>query len=96
MEAASLEPLKRAGREDAYMAMFGTGLGVGYPPIWVGSLTINRWSDKILAPGMVFYAHSCLQFVDEEIGITQGGSYLVTEDGYAPICGPGHIDLFVA
>lgn len=96
MEAASIEPLKRAGREDAYMAMFGTGLGVGYPPIWVGSLTINRWSDKILAPGMVFYAHSCLQFVEEQIGITQGGSYLVTEDGYEPICGPGHIDLFVA
>lgn len=96
MEAASLEPLKRAGREDAYMAMFGTGLGIGYPPIWVGSLTINRWSDKILAPGMVFYAHSCLQFADENIGITQGGSYLVTKDGYEPICGPGHIDLFVA
>ena len=96
MEAASLEPLKRAGRENAYMAMFGTGLGVGYPPIWVGSLTINRWSDTILAPGMVFYAHSCLQFVEEGIGITQGGSYLVTEDGYEAICGPGHIPLFVA
>ncbi|MEM0950146.1 MAG: Xaa-Pro peptidase family protein [Pseudomonadota bacterium] len=96
MEAASLEPLKRAGRQNAYMAMFGTGLGVAYPPIWVGSLTINRWSEKILAPGMVFYAHSCLQFVDEGIGITQGGSYLVTEDGYEPICGPGHIPLFVA
>ena len=96
MEAASLEPLKRAGRESAYMAMFGTGLGIGYPPIWVGSLTINRWSDKILAPGMVFYAHSCLQFVDEGIGITQGGSYLVTEDGYEAICGPGRTPLFVA
>jgi Xaa-Pro aminopeptidase len=96
METASLEPLKRVGREKAYMAMFGTGLGVAYPPIWVGSLTINRWSDKILAPGMVFYAHSCLQFVDEGIGITQGGSYLVTEDGYEPVCGPGHIPLFVA
>jgi len=96
MESASLEPLKRVGREKAFMAMFGTGLGVAYPPIWVGALTINRWSDKILAPGMVFYAHSCLQFVDEGIGITQGGSYLVTEDGYEPICGPGHIDLFVA
>ncbi|MCP5087773.1 MAG: aminopeptidase P family protein [Rhodobacteraceae bacterium] len=96
METASLGPVKRAGREKAYMAMFGTGLGVGYPPIWVGALTINRWSDKILAPGMVFYAHSCLQFVDEGIGITQGGSYLVTQDGYEPICGPGQIDLFVA
>ena len=96
MEAASLEPLKLAGREKAYMAMFGTGLGVGYPPIWVGSLTINRWSDNILAPGMVFYAHSCLQCLDEGIGITQGGSYLVTEDGYEPICGPGHVPLFVA
>lgn len=95
MESASLEPLKRAGREKAYMAMFGTGLGVAYPPIWVGSLTINRWSDTILEPGMVFYAHSCLQFMDEGIGITQGGSYLVTEDGYEPICGPGHIPLFV-
>lgn len=96
MEAASLKPLKRAGREDAYMAMFGTGLGVGYPPIWVGALTINRWSDMVLAPGMVFYAHSCLQFVDEGIGITQGGSYLVTKEGYEPICGPGHIDLYSA
>ena len=96
MEEAALEPLRRVGREAAYMAMFGTGLGVAYPPIWVGALTINRWSDTVLEPGMVFYAHSCLQFVEDGIGITQGGSYLVTDTGYEPICGPGQIDLFVA
>jgi Xaa-Pro aminopeptidase len=95
MERASIEPLKKAGREDAYMVMFGTGLGVAYPPVWVGALTINRWSDKVLEPGMVFYAHSCLQFMDEGIGILQGGTYHVTDRGAEPICGAGICDLVV-
>ncbi|MCZ6895079.1 MAG: hypothetical protein O7H40_13670, partial [Gammaproteobacteria bacterium] len=95
MERAAIEPLKKVGREDAYMVMFGTGIGVAYPPVWVGALTINRWSEKVLEPGMVFYAHSCLQFMDEGIGILQGGTYHVTERGAEPICGAGICDLVV-
>ncbi len=95
MEHASIEPLKKAGREDAYMVILGTGLGVAYPPIWGGSLHINRWSDLKIEAGMVFYVHSCLQFMEENIGILQGGTYHVTDSGVEMLCGSGEIDLLV-
>jgi|GEM_PF-1436580 len=95
LEHASIEPLKKAGREDAYMVMMGTGLGIAYPPIWGGSLHINRWSDLTIEVGMVFYLHSCLQFMEEKIGILQGGTYLVTEAGAELLCGSGEHDLLV-
>lgn len=95
MEHASIEPLKKIGREDAYMVMLGTGLGIAYPPIWGGSLLINRWSDLTIETGMVFYAHSCLQFMEEGIGILQGGTYHVTETGVEMLCGAGICELLV-
>ena len=95
VEHASIEPLKRVGREDAYMVMLGTGLGVAYPPIWGGSLLINRWSDITIQKGMVFYVHSCLQFMEEGIGILQGGTYHVTDTGVEMLCGAGDCELLV-
>jgi hypothetical protein len=78
-----------------YMVMMGTGLGVAYPPIWGGSLHVNRWSDLTIETGMVFYLHSCLQFMDEKIGILQGGTYHVTETGVEMLCGSGDHELLV-
>jgi len=95
IEHASIEPLKKAGREDAYMVMLGTGLGVAYPPIWGGSLHINRWSNLTIETGMVFYIHSCLQFMEENIGILQGGTYHVTDSGIKLLCGDGVCELLV-
>lgn len=93
IERASIEPLRRAGREDAYMVMMGTGLGVAYPPIWGGSLHVQRWSDLKIEAGMVFYLHSCLQFMSEKLGILQGGTYHVTETGIETLCGAGDVEL---
>lgn len=93
IEEASLTPLRRAGLEHAAMMRFGYGLGIAYPPIWLETLQISRGFDRVLEPGMVFVLHSCLELPDEEIGIVQGGTYLMTDSGLEMLAGAGDIDL---
>lgn len=96
IEEASLEPLRKAGLEKAAMMRFGYGLGIAYPPIWLETLQISRGFDRRLAPGMVFVLHSCLELPDEELGVVQGGTYLLKDDGLEMLAGAGDIDLFCA
>ena len=93
IEEASLAPLRREGLEDAAMMRFGLGLGVGYPPVWVGSFQIDRFSQQTLKPGMVFYVHACLELVDEGIGTVQGATYVVTPTGIEMLAGGGDVAL---
>ena len=37
IEKASLKPLEREGLAHTAMMRFGLGIGIGYPPVWVGS-----------------------------------------------------------
>lgn len=93
IEEASLEPLRKAGLEQAAMMRFGYGLGIAYPPIWLETLQISRGFDRVLQPGMVFVLHSCLELPDEELGVVQGGTYLLKDDGLEMLAGAGDIDL---
>lgn len=93
IEEASLEPLRKAGLEKAAMMRFGYGLGIAYPPIWLETLQISRGFDRRLEPGMVFVLHSCLELPDEDIGVVQGGTYLLTNSGLEMLAGAGDIDL---
>lgn len=93
IEESSLEPLRKAGLEHAAMMRFGYGLGIAYPPIWLETLQISRGFDRVLEPGMVFVLHSCLELPDEEIGIVQGGTYLLKDDGLEMLAGAGDVDL---
>jgi Xaa-Pro aminopeptidase len=96
IDNASLEPLRRENLEHAAMMRFGLGIGIGYPPVWVGTFQIDRFSNERLLPGMVFYIHSCIALPDEGIGIIQGGSYLVTATGIEPLSGAADCELFIA
>jgi len=93
IEKASLEPLKREGLEHTAMMRFGLGIGIGYPPVWVGSFQIDRYSTQNLEPGMVFYIHACLELVDEGIGTVQGASYYVNSSGIEMLAGGGDVEL---
>ena len=93
IEEASLEPLRKAGLEHAAMMRFGYGLGIAYPPIWLETLQISRGFDRLLEPGMVFVLHSCLELPDEEIGVIQGGTYLLNDNSLEMLAGAGDIDL---
>jgi len=96
IEEASLGPLRKAGLEHAAMMRFGYGLGIAYPPIWLETLQISRGFDRRLSPGMVFVLHSCLELPDEEIGIVQGGTYLLSDNRLEMLAGAGDIDLVSA
>lgn len=93
IEKASLEPLQREGLAHTAMMRFGLGIGIGYPPVWVGSFQIDRYSTQILEPGMVFYIHACLELVDEGIGTVQGASYYVNPTGIEMLAGGGDVEL---
>ena len=93
IEKASLEPLKREGLEHTAMMRFGLGIGIGYPPVWVGSFQIDRYSAQTLEPGMTFYVHACLELVDEGIGTVQGATYYVTQTGIERLSGGGDVEL---
>jgi Xaa-Pro dipeptidase len=93
IEEASLAPLRREGLEDTAMMRFGLGLGVGYPPVWVGTFQIDRFSPQILEPGMLFYVHACIELVDEGIGTVQGATYYVTPTGIEMLVGGGDVEL---
>jgi Xaa-Pro aminopeptidase len=93
IEKASLAPLEREGLAHTAMMRFGLGIGIGYPPVWVGSFQIDRYSTQILQPGMVFYIHACLELVDEGIGTVQGASYYVNPTGIEMLAGGGDVEL---
>ena len=96
IEEASLGPLRRENLDHAAMMRFGLGIGIGYPPAWVGTFQMDRYADARLAPGMVFYIHSCLELLDEGIGVIQGGSYCVRDDGIEALSGAADCELYVA
>ncbi|HVM78467.1 MAG TPA: Xaa-Pro peptidase family protein [Stellaceae bacterium] len=93
VEAASLEPLRRAGLEGAALMRFGYGIGVAYPPIWLEPLQISRGFDQVLQPGMVFVLHAYLQLLEENLGVIQGGTYALTETGLEMLVGGGDVEL---
>jgi Xaa-Pro aminopeptidase len=93
IEEASLVPLRKAGLEHAAMMRFGYGIGIAYPPIWLETLQISRGFDRVLAPGMAFVLHSCIEIPEEEIGIIQGGTWLLGDSGLEMLVGAGDVDL---
>lgn len=96
IDNASLVPIAKAGLTHAALMRFGIGIGIGYPPVWVGTFQIDRFSEGVLQPGMVFYIHSWLSLVDDGLGVMLGGTYLVTEKGIEQLSGAGAVDLFIA
>ncbi|MBS0561756.1 MAG: aminopeptidase P family protein [Proteobacteria bacterium] len=95
VEEASLEPLRRAGLEGAAVMRFGYGIGIAYPPIWLEPLQISRGVDQRLEPGMVFVLHAYLQLPDEGLGVIQGGTYMLGQDGIEMLVGGGDVALEV-
>jgi Xaa-Pro aminopeptidase len=96
IDIASQGPIKRAGLEHAAQMRFGIGIGIGYPPIWVGSFEIDRFSKGVLVPGMVFYVHSWLGLPDKGLGAMLGGTFLVTQTGVELLSGAGPVEMYVA
>ncbi len=95
VEEASLVPLRAHGLEHAAMMRFGYGIGIAYPPIWLETLQIARGFDDVLVPGMAFVLHSCLELPDENLGVIQGGTWLLEETGLRLLAGAGPCDLLV-
>jgi Xaa-Pro dipeptidase len=93
VEEASLEPLRAAGLEDKFLMRFGYGIGIAYPPIWLEALEICRESNQIMQANTSFVLHSCVELEDEGIGIIQGGTYALTEDGLELLTGGGAVPL---
>lgn len=93
VEEASLKPLRARGLEHAAMMRFGYGIGVAYPPIWLEALQIARGFDDRLEDRMAFVLHSCIELPDENLGIIQGGTYVLGEDGLRMLCGAGDCAL---
>ncbi|HVY50088.1 Xaa-Pro dipeptidase [Hypericibacter adhaerens] len=96
IDNASLAPIIKAGIGHAAQMRFGVGIGIGYPPVWVGTFQIDRFSDGVLHPGMVFYVHAWLSLADERLGVMLGGSYLVGETAVEQLSGAGPVELFTA
>ena len=95
VEEASLEPLRAAALEGAAIMRFGYGIGITYPPIWLEPLQISRGIDQRLEPGMVFVLHAYLQLLEEGLGIIQGGTYALTDNGLEMLVGGGDVALEV-
>ena len=95
VEEASLVPLRAHGLEDAAMMRFGYGVGIAYPPIWLETLQIARSFDFTLQPGMAFVLHSCLELPQEQLGVIQGGTWIMTETSLELIAGAGPCELLV-
>jgi Xaa-Pro aminopeptidase len=95
VEEASLEPLRREGLDEFAMMRFGYGIGIGYPPVWLETLQIDRHSAQRIEVGMVFVLHACIELVDEKLGAIQGGTYTLTENGLEMLVGDGDADLVI-
>jgi len=95
VEDASFEPVRRAGLMDHCLWRYGYGVGIAYPPIWLGTLQISEGFDHRLEVGMTFTLHAWLGLNDENIGLLMGGSYVLTDDGLEQLCGGGDVELDV-
>ena len=93
VEEASLVPLRAAGLEAAFLMRFGYGIGIAYPPIWLEALEICRESKQIMQANTTFVLHSCIELPEEGIGIIQGGTYALTENGLENLTGGGSVPL---
>jgi Xaa-Pro aminopeptidase len=89
VEEASLAPLRAHGLKEAAMMRFGYGVGVAYPPIWLETLQIARGFDFTLEPGMAFVLHSCLELPEESLGVIQGGTWVLENEGLRLLAGAG-------
>ncbi|HWA43648.1 MAG TPA: Xaa-Pro peptidase family protein [Hypericibacter adhaerens] len=94
-EEASLVPLRKHGLEHTAMMRFGYGIGIAYPPIWLETLQISRGFSRRFETGMVFVLHSCIELVEEGIGIIQGGTYHLTDAGPRMLVGAGDSPLVI-
>lgn len=94
IDIGSRKPIERAGLGEAAQMRFGVGIGIAYPPIWLSSLQLDRFSSGTLVPDMTFYVHSWLSLAREGLGVMLGGTYLVTETGIEALSGAGPADLF--
>lgn len=95
IEEASLEPVRAAGLEAYANMRFGYGIGLAYPPVWLETLQISRGFDTRLEPGMVFVLHAYLQLDHEDLGVIQGGTWALTEQGLEQLVGGGDVPLEV-
>ena len=95
VEDASFEPVRRAGLMDGALWRYGYGIGIAFPPIWLGTLQISEGFDHRLEVGMTFTLHAWIGVNDEGIGMLMGGSYLLTDDGLEQLCGGGDVELDV-
>lgn len=95
IEEASLKPLRAHGLEHAAMMRFGYGIGIAYPPVWLETLQISRGFERPLEPGMVMVLHSCLELPEEQLGVIQGGTYLLQEHGLRMLVGAGAVGLMI-
>jgi hypothetical protein len=77
------------------MMKFGYGVGVAYPPIWLETLQIARGFDFTLEPGMAFVLHSCLELPEESLGVIQGGTWVLENEGLRLLAGAGQCALKV-
>lgn len=89
IEKASLMPLRAHGLESAAMMRFGYGVGIAYPPVWLETLQIARGFDYELQTGMTFVLHSCLELLEENLGVIQGGTWVLNSDGLELLVGAG-------
>jgi Xaa-Pro dipeptidase len=60
----------------------GYGLEAGYPPAWMGNLSILDGDPHILEPRMVFSIEPTIVLRDEGFGVVLGNNILVTENGH--------------
>jgi len=95
VEEASLAPLRAHGLEGAAMMHFGYGVGIAYPPVWLETLQIARGFEFTLQHNMAFVLHSCLELPDEQLGVIQGGTWLLEEGGLHLLAGAGDCPLLV-
>ena len=95
IEQASLEPIRAAGLEAYANMRFGYGIGLAYPPVWLETLQISRGFDYRLKSGMVFVLHAYLQLDHEDIGIIQGGTWALNDNGLEQLVGGGDVALEV-
>jgi Xaa-Pro aminopeptidase len=82
VEWACREPIERAGLGDAFRKRAGYSVGIGFAPGWVeGSVvSLDRGSQTVLAPGMVFHIPPALRKT-REFGVGFSETVVVTETG---------------
>jgi len=59
----------------------GYGLEAGYPPAWMGCLSISTSDSHVLEPGFVFSIEPTIAMYDRDVGVVLGNCVLVTEAG---------------